>query len=160
MMRSLLDLFLIGAGATVCIDLWSVLLKKAFGIRSLDYCLLGRWVLHMPAGRIMHASIGGAAPKAHECAAGWISHYGIGMTFAVTFGAFVGDRWLHAPTLGPALAFGVATVVVPMFVMQPALGMGVAASKAPDPALARLKSLGTHAVFGAGLYVSAELARL
>jgi hypothetical protein len=45
--------------------------------------------------------------------------------------------------------------VFPLFVMQPALGLGVAASKAPKPTRARLKSLTTHTVFGLGLYMSA-----
>jgi hypothetical protein len=39
--------------------------------------------------------------------------------------------------------------------MQPSLGLGVAASRTPNPTQARLKSLVTHIVFGVGLYVSA-----
>ncbi|WP_264346966.1 DUF2938 domain-containing protein [Rheinheimera sp. MM224] len=41
--------------------------------------------------------------------------------------------------------------------MQPALGSGIAASKTPSPAKARLKSLLTHSVFGLGLYLSGLL---
>jgi hypothetical protein len=41
--------------------------------------------------------------------------------------------------------------------MQPAFGLGVAASKTPNPNKARLKSLMTHTVFGVGLYVWAYL---
>jgi hypothetical protein len=37
--------------------------------------------------------------------------------------------------------------------MQPAFGFGVAASKTPNPAQARLRSLMNHAVFGFGLYL-------
>lgn len=36
-----------------------------------------------------------------------------------------------------------------------AIGLGVAASRTPRPAQARLKSLATHSVFGVGLYVCA-----
>lgn len=39
--------------------------------------------------------------------------------------------------------------------MQPSFGLGLASSKAPNPTQARLRSLMSHAVFGAGLYVSA-----
>jgi hypothetical protein len=46
----------------------------------------------------------------------------------------------------------VSTVVFPLFVMQPALGLGVGSSKTANPTQARLKSLATHAVFGVGLY--------
>jgi hypothetical protein len=39
--------------------------------------------------------------------------------------------------------------------MQPSLGLGIAASRSPNPTRARLKSLVTHIVFGIGLYVCA-----
>jgi hypothetical protein len=39
--------------------------------------------------------------------------------------------------------------------MQPAFGLGIAAAKAPIPMQARAKSLMSHTVFGAGLYLSA-----
>lgn len=157
--RTLLASLLIGAGATVCIDLWSLLLKRGFHIPSLNYCLLGRWVLHLPGGTLVHRSIGAAAPKAGECATGWAAHYGIGVGLAVLFVVLVSAEWLAAPTLLPALAFGVGTVVMPLFVLQPALGLGVASSRAPSPWAARLKSVGTHTVYGLGLYLAAELVR-
>ena len=62
-----------------------------------------------------------------------------------------GTDWLSAPRLLPALIFGVATVVFPFFVMQPASGAGWAASRTPHPWRARLHSLVLHAVFGLGL---------
>jgi hypothetical protein len=46
-------------------------------------------------------------------------------------------------------------VVFPLFILQPSLGLGVAASKSPKPTQARLKSLVTHTVFGLGLYACA-----
>jgi hypothetical protein len=53
------------------------------------------------------------------------------------------------------LIVGVLTVAFPFFLMQPGMGAGVAASKTPNPGRARLRSLVTHAVFGAGMYVAA-----
>jgi len=67
--------------------------------------------------------------------------------------------WLERPTLLPALAFGVASTLVPFLVMQPSFGLGIAASKTPHPNKARLKSLMTHTVFGLGLYIWASLLR-
>ena len=43
----------------------------------------------------------------------------------------------------------------PYLIMQPGLGMGIAASKTPKPNVARLRSLVNHTVFGLGLYLSA-----
>jgi hypothetical protein len=40
------------------------------------------------------------------------------------------------------------------------IGLGVASARAPKPTQARLKSLGTHVVFGLGLYAGALALRL
>jgi hypothetical protein len=147
----------IGIGATLAIDLWALFVRTVFGVESLDFRLLGRWVLHMPAGRIMHDNIATSAAKAHECGIGWMAHYSIGVAFAVLFVALMPDAWLDRPTLLPALGFGIVTVAAPFFALQPAFGLGVASSRTKNPMAARLRSLSTHAVFGAGLYVSAYL---
>ncbi|VVE61970.1 membrane protein [Pandoraea anapnoica] len=145
----------IGVFATVMTDLWALLLRRVFGIPSLEFSMVGRWLGHMPAGRFAHAGIARATPVPGERALGWFAHYAIGVGFAATLVMLAGSVWLDAPTWPPALAFGVATVVMPFFVMQPAFGAGVAASKTPKPAQARLRSLMTHAVFGLGLYAGA-----
>ena len=145
----------IGIGATLLMDLWNLFLKRAFSIPSLDYCLLGRWIRHMPAGTFRHASIAAAPQKSFECAVGWMAHYSIGVVFALVFLGVASREWLWRPTLPPALLYGIATVVFPFFILQPSLGLGIAASRTPKPAQARLKSLATHTVFGVGLYLSA-----
>ena len=147
----------IGLGATLLIDLWALFLRRAFDVRSLNYCLLGRWVLHIPSGRIAHENIAASAGKAHECKVGWTTHYMIGASFAVVFVWLASVGWLSHPKLLPALAFGIATVLVPFFTMQPALGLGIASSRTPHPNQARLKSVMTHAVFGVGLWLWAHL---
>ena len=145
----------IGIGATVLMDLWNVFLQRAFGIRSLNYCLLGRWIRHMPSGTFRHASIAASPGKPGECVVGWTAHYSIGIAFAAGLVVVTSGSWLARPSLLVALLYGIGTVIFPFFVMQPSLGLGVAASRAPKPMQARLKSLVTHTVFGAGLYVCA-----
>ena len=145
----------IGVGATALMDLWLQLLK-ARGIPSLNFSLLGRWVGHMAQGRWRHDSVGKAAPVRGELALGWLVHYLTGIAFALALGALVGPAWLRAPSLPPALAFGIATVVLPFFVMQPAMGAGIASSRTPSPAANRARSLANHTVFGLGLYVAAR----
>jgi hypothetical protein len=148
---------LVGLGATLLIDLWALFLRRGFNIRSLNYCLLGRWLLHLPDGTIVHRSIAAAQPKPGECTLGWVAHYLIGTAFALLFVLVAPESWLRRPTLLPALAFGAATTLVPYLVMQPSFGLGFAASKTPNPNQARLKSLMTHTVFGVGLYLWALL---
>ncbi len=142
----------IGIGATLVMDLWNLFLKRTFSIPSLNYCLLGRWVCHMPGGSLRHASITAAPQKPFECTVGWIAHYTIGIVFALALVVFTSGAWLARPAVLPALLYGAGTVVFPFFIMQPSLGLGIAASRTPNPTQARLKSLATHVVFGAGLY--------
>lgn len=145
----------VGIGATLFMDLWNLFLKRAFSIPSLNYCLLGRWLSHMPAGTFRHASITAAPQKPFECPVGWMAHYTIGVVFALVFVILTSGEWLARPTLLLALLYGIGTVVFPFFIMQPSLGLGVAGSRTPKPMQARLKSIATHTVFGVGLYVCA-----
>ena len=158
--EQLISTTFVGIGATFVMDLWVVFVKRAFNISSSNYCLVGRWLSHMTNGIFRHASIAAAARRPGECAIGWIAHYSIGVFFAFALLVLVTPQWLRSPTLLPALIFGIVTVGFPFFIMQPAFGLGLAASKAPNPTQARLRSLMNHAVFGMGLYISAQVASL
>ncbi len=146
----------IGAGATLTMDAWAALLRK-LGVPSLNFALLGRWIGHLRDGRLRHESIASAPSVRGELLIGWAAHYAIGVSFAGLLLAIFGVGWARCPTLGPALLVGVGTVVAPLFVLQPALGAGVASSKTPRPLFNTLKSLMTHLVFGVGLYLAATL---
>jgi hypothetical protein len=145
----------IGVGATLLMDLWNQFLKRTFSIPSLSLCLLGRWLRYMPGRTFRHASIAAAPQKSFECTVGWIAHYTIGVAFALALIILTSGDWLARPTFLLALLYGIGTVVFPFFVMQPSFGLGIAASRTPKPAQARLKSLATHIVFGIGLYLCA-----
>lgn len=151
----LLDVLLIGAGATLLLDLWTVFRRRAFGVPSLDYALVGRWIGHMIRGRFRHVSIVAAPPVPGERALGWIAHYTIGIAFATLPVVIAGTAWIGAPTLLPALVAGLVSIVAPFFVMQPAFGFGIAASRTPHPGVARRRSFVTHLSYGVGLYLAA-----
>ena len=145
---------LIGAGATVVMDVWGLLLKK-LGLPSLNFAFLGRWLGHLHQGQWTHESIAKAAPVKRERLLGWCAHYSIGIGFAYVLLASFGLGWARSPTLGPALGIGIVTVLAPLFVLQPALGAGIASSKTPAPVFNSVKSLVTHTVFGFGLFLAA-----
>jgi hypothetical protein len=151
---------LIGAGATSILDLWAVFLKRFFAVPSANWGMVGRWVGHILRGRFAHPSMAQAASIRGERVLGWSAHYAIGIAFASVLLWVWGLDWARHPTLLPALAVGVATVVLPFFLMQPGMGAGIAASKTPNPSQARLRSLLTHTVFGVGMYIAALAATL
>lgn len=153
-MNTLLAVLLIGVGATALMDLWGVARKPLLGMPLPSYAMMGRWLGHMGHGRFRHEAIGAASPIPGESLIGWSAHYLIGIAFAALLIAILGQDWLLAPTPGPALALGLVTVAAPFLVMQPGMGAGIAASRTPNPASARVHSLINHAVFGLGLYLS------
>ncbi len=153
-LQDIASIALVGAGATAVLDAWLLLLQR-LGVPTMNFMLLGRWAGHGLRGRWRHTSIAQAAPLAGERGLGWLVHYLVGIAFAALLAVWQGSGWLQTPTLWPALAFGVASVAVPLFIMQPAMGLGVAARKTPAPLKNCARSLTNHAVFGAGLYLAA-----
>ncbi|WP_375778220.1 DUF2938 domain-containing protein [Bradyrhizobium sp. ma5] len=151
---------LIGAGATVVMDVWGIARKRLLGIPSLDYALVGRWLGHLASGSLRHDRIAASPQVAGERLIGWAAHYLIGIGFAGVLLAIFGLGWARQPSIAPALIVGIGSVAAPFLVMQPAMGAGIAASRTPQPWAARLQSLLTHAVFGVGLYAAGWLVSL
>ncbi|BAU49397.1 membrane protein [Sulfurifustis variabilis] len=150
---------LIGAGATAVTDIWGVFRRRMLGIPAPDYGLVGRWLAYFPRGRFRHDRIAATPSVQGERLIGWTAHYLIGIAFAALLLAFWGLDWVRRPTLGPALIVGIGTVLAPFLLMQPGMGAGIAASRTPRPAAARIQSLVMHAVFGIGLYAAGWVTR-
>ena len=149
----------VGVGGTAVMDLWGVARNPLLGIAPPDYRLLGRWLGHMAKGRFRHASIAASCPVRGERLIGWTAHYLTGIAFAAVLIALWGTAWIARPDIGPALIVGLGSVAAPFLLMQPAMGMGIAASRTRRPTTARVQSLVTHAVFGLGLYAAGWAAR-
>jgi Protein of unknown function (DUF2938) len=150
---------LIGAGATVILDLWALVSTRAYGTPAPRWDLVGRWIAYLPRGRFSHASIGQTPAIPGELMIGWLFHYAVGIFYAALLLAIWGLEWARQPTLAPALILSFLTLVAPFLIMQPGMGAGIAASRTPDPNAARLRSVIGHTVFGLGLYVSALVSR-
>ena len=144
----------IGIGATVVMDVWLLMLKKA-GVPIQNFAMLGRWIGHWPDGQWQHSAIAKASPVKGEVWMGWLTHYAIGVGFAGLLILVCGEGWIASPSPGPAIALGIVTVAAPLLVLQPALGAGIASSKTSAPLRNSLKSLANHSVFGVGLYLAA-----
>ena len=59
--------------------------------------MLGRWVGHMPRGRLVHESIAKAEPVRDERVLGWATHYAIGISFAFLLLSIWGVAWARSP---------------------------------------------------------------
>ena len=127
----------IGAGATVLIDLWAVLLARGLGQRRPNWALVGRWFWHLREGKVFHDDIARAEPYAHELALGWAGHYAVGILYGVIFALIAGPGWLAAPRPLAAWIFGVAMLAFGWLLLQPGMGLGWAAARTPEPGKVR-----------------------
>lgn len=150
---------LVGAGATILMDIWAVILWKVFGQSAPNWAPVGRWFWHLRRGVVFHDEISRSEPYRHEQALGWISHYAVGIVYGIVLAVFMGGSWLAAPTFLPAWIWGILTVGAGWFLLQPGLGIGWAASKTPNPSKVRALNLISHTVFALGLFGTALLLR-
>lgn len=144
---------LIGVIATIGMDIWAAVAKHVLRLPTADWAMVGRWFGHMPRGIFVHRPISESAPIPNELVIGWIGHYVTGIVYGLAYLYLVRFLQPTGPSLKSALVFGLITVVVPWFIMQPAMGAGVFATKTPRPGLIRLINLSMHAVFGVSLYI-------
>ena len=146
-----------GIGATLIMDLWSFGQKYLLKLPPLNYALVGRWIAWLFRGKLCHNTIASTPALRGESVIGWVFHYLTGIVFAMLLVGFKGVEWLSHPTLIPALATGLISVVAPFFILQPAFGLGIAASRTAAPRVARRRSVITHLTFGLGLFVAGWL---
>jgi len=151
------DILITGLGATLIMDIQALLRRHLGGVAGLDYALVGRWLGHMPQGRFVHGSIRDSAVVQGEKWLGWGFHYLTGVVFAAALILLWGPDWVAAYGIWPGLITGWLTAALPLFVMQPAFGLGCCASRTPAPWRARFNTLLTHTVFGVGLWLSGLL---
>jgi hypothetical protein len=144
---------LTGVIATVGMDIWAAVVKYVLRLPTADWALVGRWFGHMPRGVFIHRPVADSAPIANELVIGWIGHYITGIVYGLIYLYVVVKFLAITPSLISALIFGLVTLVAPWFIMQPAMGAGIFASRTPRPGLMRVINLSMHAVFGVSLYL-------
>jgi DUF2938 family protein len=149
---------LVGIIATLATDLWTLLLRAVGVLPPGSWGLVGRWVAWMPRGVFVHRPITATAPVRGEVAIGWIFHYVVGIIYAAFYLVIMRLAFGFGPTLTSSVVFALTLLVAPWFVMQPALGLGFMAARAPKPAAVRTVNISVHTWFGIGLYLGVLLA--
>lgn len=142
-----------GIIATLSIDIWAQLLKRAGNISPTNWAMVGRWFAHLPRGAFKHESIGKADTISHELFIGWTAHYVVGISYALIY-VTVCTLFSLPISLLSATCFGLITVAAPWLILQPGLGLGHFASKTPSPNKTRLLNVVAHTLFGSVLYLS------
>lgn len=143
----------IGISSTIFMDIMTLIRTKLFGIKSLNYAFVGRWVLGWSKAKFTHQNIIQAPAQTHETPVGWVFHYFTGILWVFLF--LLGQHWgVYPLQFSSVMIFALATTLVPFLIMQPAFGFGFFAQRTPAPLTAIRNSLMTHISFGLGIYIS------
>lgn len=142
----------IGIVATIVIDLWATFSNRVLNFPRTNWAMVGRWLGNIPSGRLIHVSISSAPEVMRENLLGWVFHYFIGVVYAFIYICIIVLLMKSEPTILSAWLFGIVTILSPWLIMQPSLGMGICASKAPNPNMVRLQNFAIHSIFGLTLY--------
>ncbi|HET8872005.1 MAG TPA: DUF2938 family protein [Aquabacterium sp.] len=116
--------------------------------------LLGRWVAGFAKGQLAHPDIRRAEVHPAEVRLGWAFHYlvaggGVALVYPVLMELL---NWpIQSYPLSSGLLFGVATSVLPWFVLLPLFGWGVWGRRGPVGSNALLASVLSHVPYGFGV---------
>jgi hypothetical protein len=152
-MEFMVKAILMGVIATVCMDIWAAIAKHVLRLPTANWSLVGRWFGHMRRGTFIHRPITDSAPISNEMVIGWIAHYVTGLIYGLIYLSIIQIFLQIDPTFKSALIFGLATLIAPWFIMQPAMGAGVFARHTPHPGLMRAVTISMHVVFGCSLFL-------
>ncbi len=152
--------FLGGVVGALLMDVTETYAAK-FGITSgVNIVLVGRWFLSLLRGRFTHANILDSRSFPGESKAGWAFHFlvgggGVALLYPLFFVA-IGVPFPSHHLLG-GLLFGLATSLLPWFVLLPSFGWGLFGRRGPLGSNALLASTLSHLPYGFGVGTVIEL---
>jgi len=151
-MDVLVKILVIGIFATVIMDVWATFSNRVLKFPRTNWAMVGRWLGHIPKGKFFHYSVSDSPEVRYENCLGWAFHYFIGIVYATFYVAMILWGFDGSESLISAWIFGLVTIISPWFILQPALGLGVCAVKAPKPNMVRFQNFAIHSIFGIALY--------
>ena len=126
----------------------AVAVGDAFSSKRIDPEIIGRWAAGLLRGRFRHADITREEPIRGELLLGLATHYATGIILTE---AFLLSFRRSGRALAPAVAYGVATSVFPLFVLFPSLGYGPCGARSGEAGRMVRAMLVGHLAFGAGI---------
>jgi hypothetical protein len=149
-----------GVLATVGMDVAmlaaSRLAPRAFAADEIGLEAVGRWAAGLLRGELRHDDAATQGPIAGEVALGVAVHYLTGTVLTAGYLEAV-RRAGRTPRLASAAAYGLATSVLPLLVMYPAMGLGCCGRRSRNRRqLVSLMMCG-HLAFGLGIGVHGRL---
>jgi hypothetical protein len=146
--------FLGGMVGAVLMDVTEAYAARIGITSGVNVALVGRWFMGLTRGQLAHANILASQRLPGEVTAGWAFHLlAGGGGVALLYPAFFQCSGVALPTshlLGGAL-FGLATSLLPWFILLPSFGWGLFGRRGPRGSNALLASMVSHVPYGLGV---------
>ena len=150
--------FVAGVLGTLMMDFLNHIFSRTGILLRIDVGMIGRMAAGWTQGRFRYNHPDEMSYVPNEMVYGYLTHYAIGVGFAVPFvfgwAIFIG--WPVTPIW--ALTYGVATTVASVFFVYPSMGLGVFGCRSPEGIRAPLSSVANHFFFGIGMAVAVAFA--
>jgi hypothetical protein len=111
-------------------------------------------------GQIIHKNIIESSPIKNEVSVGWAFHYFTGGTVALTYPLFYLALKVPMPEshLISGLLWGLATALLPWFILFPGFGWGFFGARAPSHVRSLISPMVEHLLYGLGLGIVLNIA--
>ncbi len=146
-----------GVLGTMVMDLLNHLVAGTGLISKIDVRMIGRMSAGWTRGRLCYRRPDEMEAVANERLYGYVTHYAIGVGFALAY--VIGwELWVGGPASAAwALAYGLATTAASYFFVFPSMGLGVFGRRSPDGLKSPLSSLANHLFFAVGMAAAVAL---
>ncbi len=138
-------------------DSLNLLFARTGMLSKIEVGMIGRMAVGWTRGRFRYGHPSEMEQVANEMLYGYVTHYTIGVGFAVPY-VLGWDLFVGGPASPVwAIAYGVATTVASYFFVFPSMGLGVFGRRSPEGIRAPLSTLANHLFYGVGLAVGVAL---
>ena len=153
-MEILVWAFLGGIVGAVLMDVTETYAARIGITSGVNIALVGRWFLSLLRGQFSHTNILNSTPLSSEVKMGWAFHFlvgggGVALIYPVFFQ--ITGISLPANHLLGGLLFGLATSLLPWFILLPSFGWGLFGRRGPQGSNALLASTLSHIPYGLGV---------
>lgn len=153
-MEILVWAFLGGIVGAVLMDVAETYAAKIGIASGVNIALVGRWFLSLLHGQLIHTNILDSKPFATEVKVGWAFHFLIGGGGVALFYPFFFQATgipLSSNHLFGGMLFGLATSLLPWFILLPSFGWGLFGRRGPQGSKALFSSMLSHIPYGLGV---------
>jgi len=160
MNEQLITTFAGGIVGALLMDVAEMAAAKKGITSGVNVALVGRWVNGLLRAKFHHKDIRLSSGYPSEVRTGWLFHLfiaGGGVALLLPLASHYADWPMVITDPLPYLLFGLATSVMPWFILLPSFGWGVCGHRGPQGSNALLASTLSHIPYGLGIWLTVRL---